>query len=268
MNEARGRRRTELYTKIEDTLSDVQVERVHDYVDALNRPMSEWVNPDSNLVTTKWLEEFRSRLQAHHSINIEPLTKTTFEDAFAASCTADKRRVTKSTSATNRFWDIKVDAESISLKTTAAQNLSPKYAKISKLTEAAWIQDQRSPVTRRLKTIELVHEFRSNVDSIIMLRAFRYTSGAPRRYELLEVPGRLFDSIAQAPKEAFAADGPRVDLPYGSAEPDMVLKIDRSDAKVTLDRIRIASCIVHAVWELPIDLGTLDESGRAAGSGA
>lgn len=265
---SRSARRSELYSKIDETLSEVQVERVHDYVDALNRPMTEWVKQDSTLVTGRWLEEFRSRLQAHHSINVEPLTKTTFEDAFAASCVADGRKVTKSVSATNRFWDIKVDSVSISLKTTAAQNLNPRFAKISKLTEAAWIQDQRSPITRRLKTIELVEEFRSNVDSIVMLRAFRYDSGAPRRYELLEIPGELFDSIGQAPKEAFAADGPRVNLPYNAVEPDMVLKIDRSDAKVTLDRIRIASCVMHATWELPFDLGAVDGAGRSAGSGA
>ncbi|MGH3673819.1 MAG: hypothetical protein ACRDSH_24830 [Pseudonocardiaceae bacterium] len=242
-------RRAQLHRKVDEELTDPQVERVHDYVDALTREIVEWVLPDSWLVSESWREEFRSRLQAHHAVNIAPLSKTTFEDAFSFACASSGNTVTRSASATNRFWDVQVGDVRLSLKTTAAKNLNPKFVHISKLTEAAWIQDQRSASGRREKTIELIRNFRENVDAIIILRAFRHASESVRRYELIEIPGALLDAVYNTPKAAFDADGPRVPLPFGETEPDLVLKLDRSDSKITLTLIRIKSCVVHAVWD-------------------
>lgn len=241
--------RTRLRRKIDQNLDDAQVVRVENYVDELTRPLNEWVNESSELITESWLQEFRSRFQAHHAVNDYPLTKTTFENAFELACRASGRKTLASTSATNRFWDLRVDGLSYSLKTTAAKNLSKRTVHISKLTEIAWLQDQRSAIGRRDRTRELFAEFRDAVDSIIMLRAFKTSTHLVQEYELIEIPGSLFDPIFQAPKEAFSADGPTVPLPYGSSSPDLQIKLDRSDSKMTIAKIQVTSCIVHACWE-------------------
>lgn len=245
------RRRAELISRVGHDLNPSQVERVHDYIDALQRRIDVSPLPGSWLATETWTEEFTSRLQAHHSINIAPLTKTTFEDAFAGASESSGHAVEISTSTTNRFWDIKLDSEGISLKTTAAKNLSREFIHISKLTEAAWIQDQRSASGRREKTIDLLQDFRSHVSRIIILRAFKYSTGQVCEYELTEIPGTLFDPIRQAPRDAFQHDGPTIPLPYGADEPDLLVKLDRSDAKITLSKIRVSSCVVHARWVFP-----------------
>ncbi|WP_143012997.1 hypothetical protein [Actinopolyspora mzabensis] len=242
--------RDDLHDKI-DALNTSQVYRVSQYVDALTRSLFEGINPESSLVTTSWLEEFRSRIQAHHAVNIAPLTRTTFEDAFAAACEAAGSDTLKSESATNRFWDIAVDHSYYSLKTTAAKNISHYYLHISKLTEAAWIQDQRTASGRRDKTLELFHEFRYQVKSIFMLRGFKNDDLTVSRYELVEIPGTLFDPIFQVPVTEFNADGPKIKLPYGSITPDLEIRIDRSDAKVTIGQIQRESCIVHGTWDFP-----------------
>lgn len=43
-----------------------------------------------------------------------------------------------------RFWDVEMDGKRLSLKSTAAENLRVGSLHISKLCEAAWIQDARS----------------------------------------------------------------------------------------------------------------------------
>ena len=58
---------------------------------------------------------------------------------------------------TQRFVDMTVKTDSgplrqLSLKSTAAQNISESTVRISKLTKAAWIQDARTPRDRRRET--------------------------------------------------------------------------------------------------------------------
>lgn len=243
--------RAELHHKV-DGLTMSQVYRVSQYVDALRRPIYEWVNPTSLLISSGWLEEFRSRLQAHHAVNTAPLTRTNFEDAFAAACEAGGSVTHVSASATNRFWDVMIDGHYYSLKTTAAKNLRHDYFHISKLTEAAWVQDQRSASGRQQKTLEMFREFRSQVESIFMLRAFKGLDGTVSKYELAEIPGGLFDSLFEVPESAFSADGPKISIPHRSNTPDLEIKIDRSDAKVTIVRIRRDRCVVHGTWDFDV----------------
>ena len=137
------------------------------------------------------------------------------------------------------------------MKSTAAQKLSKTTAHISKLTEAAWIQDVRSAKTRQEHTVELFREYRAAVDSIVMLRAFRSgTDVVPDRYELLEIPSAIFASLEDAPQSAFAADGPTIDCPYAGHPAAARVSLDRSDAKITVKQIQLSACTVHAVWQI------------------
>ena len=138
----------------------------------------------------------------------------------------------------------------LSLKSTAAKNLRERTAHISKLTEAAWIQDVRSARARRQRTLELFRDYRAAVDAIVLLRAFRGPGTIPNRYQLVEIPSDLFKSLEDVPESAFAADGPVIDCPYGGLSSAVQVSIDRSDAKITIRRIQLVACTIHVEWRL------------------
>ncbi len=117
---------------------------------------------------------------------------------------------------------------------------------ISKLTEAAWIQDCRTAAKRRENTHQLFQEYCNEVDAIVQLRYFQ----ALRRYELVEIPASLFSQVLHLGKVHFAADGPTINIPIGKDPPDFTLKLDRSDAKITLANINKDLCLVHGTWQL------------------
>ena len=117
---------------------------------------------------------------------------------------------------------------------------------ISKLTEAAWIQDCRTAAKRREHTHRLFKEYCSEVDAIVQLRYFQ----SLQLYELFEIPVSLFSQIMDVGRDHFSADGPTINIPIGKNPPDFTLKLDRSDAKVTIARINKHLCLVHGIWQL------------------
>ena len=242
-----------------DDLSPMGVRFVTRMVDSLaDPPQARLPAPEPTWITVEpdWIEYFGLMISAHHGVTVEALGLSSFESAFRGACEAVGWSVDPSGSATRRFVDLTVkeaDAEvrKLSLKSTAAQRLSKTSAHISKLTEAAWIQDVRSARTRREQTLELFEEYRAAVDAIIMLRAFRVDpTTMPHRYQLIEVPTSIFESLADAPLSAFDADGPTIDCAYVGNPAAARVSLDRSDAKITVKRIQISVCDVHAEWEL------------------
>ena len=142
----------------------------------------------------------------------------------------------------------------LSLKSTAAQRLSAATAHISKLTEAAWIQDVRSARVRRERTLELFQQYRAAVDSIVMLRAFRRQDAVPDKYQLLEIPTAISASLEEVPLSAFAADGPTIDCAFQGEPAAARVSLDLSDAKITVEQIKLSSCLLHVEWHmLPSD---------------
>ena len=79
-----------------------------------------------------------------------------------------------------------------------------------------------------------------------MLRAFR-KEGIPHRYELLEIPTALFASVQEAPLTVFQRDAPSIHCEV-DGKLAAVIAIDRSDAKITVKRIQLSACTVHAEW--------------------
>ena len=143
-------------------------------------------------------------ISAHHGVTVEALGQSSFESAFRDACEAVGWSVDPPGSATRRFVDLTVEAaegqvRKLSLKSTAQRRLSETSAHISKLTEAAWIQDARSARTRMDKTLELFRQYNAAVDAIIMLRAFRADrTTIPHRYQLIEIPTAILESLATA----------------------------------------------------------------------
>lgn len=238
-----------------DSFSRVQVEFVARVMDSLANPPSTDIRQAGTWLTDspEWAEYFGLALSVHHSATVEPLGLTAFETVFRNACEHLGWAVDPPGSRTRRFIDLTVRADHgperrLSLKSTAARNLSRSSVHISKLTEAAWVQDTRTARARREKTQELFRQYQSAVSEIIMLRAFR--SGpdqVPSRYQLVEIPASIFDSIQSAPLTMFERDAPLLECRI-NGELVAVVAIDRSDAKITVRRIQLTACTVHAEW--------------------
>jgi hypothetical protein len=69
-------------------------------------------------------------------------------------------------------------------------------------------------------------------------------------YELVEVPVSLFSQVLEVSRKHFSADGPMINIPVGKDPPDFTLKLDRSDAKITIANINKGLCLVHGTWQL------------------
>lgn len=238
-----------------DSFSPVQVEFVAQVMDSLAHPPSTIIQQTGTWLTEspEWTEYFGLALSVHHSATAEPLGLTAFETVFRNACEHMGWTIDPPRSRTRRFVDLTVRASEgserrLSLKSTAARNLSRGFVHISKLTEAAWVQDTRTARARRTETRDLFQAYQSAVSEIIMLRAFRPGSGqVPYRYQLVEIPASIFDSIQSAPLALFERDAPRIDCLVDGVV-SAVVAIDRSDAKITVRRIQISACTVHAEW--------------------
>lgn len=233
--------------EISRTLTREQAAQVLAVARAMTRPIEEAILPGSAVVTPAFAAEFRARLQAHHATYTTPMDRLSFENAFLAASRAAGRSAQDAPSKTTRFYDATVDGEQIALKFEGAKNLQDGRLKISKLSEAAWIQDMRSARLRREKTFAFVDELLEAVQRIFVLR-FHQRSPVPR-YELVEIPVASFALVKQATVADFDSDGPRIVA--ADADGDVLrLRIDRSDSKITIDQINKARCIVHADWRL------------------
>jgi hypothetical protein len=203
------------------------------------------MNPDSPLNSMEFESEFRSKLLTHHCFMGSPLFQESFDSAFISACSHAGHIVSRAPDG-RRFWDVMIDGRRISLKSTKAKNLREGILHISKLTEAAWIQDCRTAAKRREFTFKLFREYNAEVDAIIQLRYFL----SSRRYELVEIPVSLFSQVFMVDKSHFSSDGPTINIPIGKQPPDFTLKLDRSDAKITLANINKSLCLIHGTWEL------------------
>ena len=242
-----------------DGLSPMGVRFVARMVDSLADPpqaLRSASRPTWITAEPDWIEYFGLLISAHHGLAVDALGLSSFESAFRDACEIVGWRVDPPASATQRFLDLTVETPDgqrrrLSLKSTAAQNLSNSTADVSKLTEAAWMQDVRSARARRSKTLELFDEYRDAVDAIVMLRAFRVDRQTmPHRYQPLEIPTAIFSSLRELPVAAFSADGPTLDCAFGGDDVAARVLLDRSDGKVTVKQIKLSACDVHEEWEL------------------
>ncbi|OQS14253.1 hypothetical protein B0T36_14650 [Nocardia donostiensis] len=239
-----------LHHKI-DQLSPQGVDVVSGVVDAILTPTETVLLEGSWLTTPEWAEGFTARLHAHHALSREPLSTTQFEAAFEAACESAGWHVTPAASATQRFFDTVVSvpgygAKSLSLKASSARDMRRGWVHISKLTEAAWIQDARRQVDRRDRIVELFREYREAATAIVMLRGFELEHGVD--YELIEIPTSLFEVVDSL--DVARAQNATISFPPDARPPDFKIRIDRSDSKITLTGILLDRCLVHGRWAL------------------
>jgi hypothetical protein len=219
--------------------------RLKEFVSALRTNCKVEMNPKSPFNSDAFESEFRSKLLTQHCFMGSPLFQESFDSAFIAACSHAGHKVEEAADG-QRFWDLIVDGRRISLKSSKAKSLHEDTLHISKLTEAAWIQDCRTATKRREHTRRLFKEYCAEVDAIVQLRYFQ----SLHRYKLVEIPVSFFSQIMDVGREHFAADGPTINIPIGKNPSDFTLKLDRSDAKVTIAKIDKHLCLVHGVWQL------------------
>ena len=229
------------------TLDDEQVGKLLEVARVMARPIKETINPKSNLMTPAFVAEFRARLQAHHATHTTQMDRLGFENAFLSASRAAGFKTEEAPSKTTRFYDATVNGEKVALKTEGAQSMKADFLHISKLSEAAWIQDMRSAKKRYEASIALVDDFLDAVDRIYVLRYYQ-ASEAPH-YELVEIPVDHFKLIKKLKQADFNSDAPRPKISDSKGD-IMVFKLDRSDSKVTIAKIAKARCVVHGDWVL------------------
>ncbi|MGW6059180.1 hypothetical protein [Streptomyces sp. NPDC055189] len=233
--------------------NEPQLRQIRNIVDAMLRPVTESINPESNLVSHLFSAEFKARLQAHHGTHTTPLDRLAFENALAASCGVEGMVVELAPSKTTRFWDLRVDGDQFSAKSTSAKGIKLHELHTSKLSEGAWIQDCRSARMRYDGTMKLFDEFLAAVQRWIVLRAFKLRSDPGTLvYELVEVPMSLVAAVKDLGVQDFSSDSPRIDV-HDEAGLTLQLVLDRSDSKVTIQKIPKQRCIVHGTWKLEGD---------------
>ena len=162
-----------------DRFSQTQIEFVATVVKSLSNPPRTDIREQGTWLTgsPEWVEYFSLALSVHHGATTEPLGLTAFETVFRNACKAANWILDPLGFAARRFVDLEVacgtgPARHLSLKSTAAGNLSETTARISKLTDVAWIQDVGTARDRRARLRKLVQDDQQAVDAIIMLRAF------------------------------------------------------------------------------------------------
>lgn len=247
--------RGELHAKIE-LLNDAQVVVVARFVDAVTGATDVELLETSWFATSIWAEDFTARLRAYHANAEDPLSSTAFEAVFVGACRTAGWEVDRAASATHRFFDVTLvrpgaAARTLSLKASSAKDMTRQTVHISKLTEAAWIQDARRARDRKPLTVQLFDDYRAATSSILMLRAFRSSSPPMLEYQLLEIPTEIFARVAGVSTLDF--QGGTVPVRGLTGEVDFKIRLDRSDAKITLTGIRLGVCTVHGSWKLPTE---------------
>ncbi len=135
----------------------------------------------------------------------------------------------------------------MALKGSAAKDIKEDRVHISKLCEAAWIQDVRGSIQRAEAAKNQIRMYINVVDRIYQLRVI--PNAQQWIYQLVEIPVSLFEPILHLDRNLFAPDGPRIEV-TDSHGLCMVFILDRSDSKITIGRIPIGRCITHGRWSL------------------
>ncbi|MFM5949346.1 MAG: hypothetical protein ACKOPM_08965 [Novosphingobium sp.] len=224
--------------------SETEQRNLDELLAAMRAPCAETFD-GANYLNAEFAQEFRAAIAIHHYYLRATLGTNFFEAAFKKAAIAAGHDL-RSAPEGGRFWDIELDGKKVSLKSSAAASMRVGKLHISKLCEAAWIQDVRGAAARESATKSLFAEYVSVVDSIIQLRYFR----SAQTYEMVQIPSKLLSQVAAVPRSEFAPDGPTIGIPVGQEIPDFTLKLDRSDAKVTLANINKDACRVLGSWRL------------------
>jgi hypothetical protein len=129
------------------SVTEAEERRLREFITALRTDCVARMNSESIFNAESFESEFRSKLLTHHCFMGSPLFQESFDSAFIAACSYAGHQI-ELAPVGQRFWDVRIDGRRISLKSSKAKSLRSETLHISKLTEAAWIQDCRTAAKR------------------------------------------------------------------------------------------------------------------------
>ncbi len=213
----------------------------------------EVIAPDTDIVTAEFATNFRTRLQLHHATHEEVFKKKTFEFAFKAASIVAGRSAAMDANATSAGYDVKVDGVRYSLKTEAGKRPSTSQIKISKLMEARWIRECRTGQDYLVNMDKVVRHI-GHYDRVVILRAFQVkTPFQGVRYDLWEIPHELLRLVTTIKAEDFSArmkSGTSTVVVKSNGKAVYKLRLDGSVEKITLEKLQLTACRVHASWSV------------------
>lgn len=234
------------------TLDDPTCAVLETIVAGLSARFVEDIAKDTDIVTTPFAKNFRTRLQLHHATHEEVFKKKTFEFAFKAASIVAGRTAELDANVTSAGYDVKVDQTRYSLKTEAGKNTSSTHIKISKLMEARWIRECRTGADY-LANMGKVQAHLTHYDRVLILRAFQVT--APFRgvrYDLWEIPHALLSRVSTIKASDFTerldSGTSTVVVKADSGSDAFKLRLDGSVEKITLEKLPVILCKKHASW--------------------
>jgi len=222
-----------------------------DLAKALQRKIDVKINPNSDLMTPAFVEDFSARLIAYHALHEQKLTKKTFEFVFCGACRAAGSNAVITSSPVNPGVDVTVDGIRYSLKTEGAAGMTKSSITISKLMEARWIRECESPGDFAREASRRISEHLQHYQRIITLRAFEYDSVI--EYDLIEIPLSILKYVEKLEARNFTqrtrngGSSARIVL---EGKQLFTLRLDGSVEKVTVSNLRMDVCRIHGSWRI------------------
>ena len=223
---------------------------------ALCRRVSVRIDPGSDIVTASFERDFSGRLLLFHAMHDAALTKKTFEYFFCGASRAAGRTAVQTQNSVHAGEDAVIDGQKFSLKTEGGKTIRRTFAHISKLMEARWIRECASEsdfceCAHRRIVAHLMH-----YERILSLRSFQ--TGRTWEYELVEIPRKVLLRISTLNPGDFSAritnGSSRATVRGEQGEPLFVLSMDGSVEKVTVRNLDVRSCVVHARWQVVLEV--------------
>jgi hypothetical protein len=217
--------------------------------------MTEKREPNSDLVSEVFLEEFGVHLLAHHGTASRPLTKEQFERAMERVMKLSGRNAERSPMG-NPGHDITIDGKKYSLKTQADAHMKSDRLWISKFMELGkgdWSDKPRQLTGLRDQFLKHLNSY----DRILSLRALeRNDAGRSHwHYELVEIPKKLLEE-ASGGKLEMRMDSKQMPRPGYCTVTDKkgIVKFrlyfdGGTERKLQIKDLKKDLCTVHGEWD-------------------
>lgn len=236
------------------TLSSERVELLVEMAQALTRSVTARVDANSDLVTPAFERDFSGRLLLFHAMHDAALTKKTFEYLFCGASRAAGRTASQTVNSVHPGEDVIVDGHKFSLKTESGNSISKTSVHISKLMEARWIRECVTPEQFCLSAQTKIAAHLGHYERILTLRSFQ--SERTVLYQLVEIPRSVLLRIASLKPTDFSArtanGSTSATVRDSQGNTFFVLSLDGSVEKITIRRLDIGLCTIHATWQVSV----------------
>lgn len=247
----------ELRQRLNDKLDRLTPEgcaALEPFVDALGTTVTSTPAAGSDVVTMVFDRRFAASLLLHHAHTRLPMVKTVFEHVTVAAFRADGRCAALTDNATYPGRDLTVNGVGYSLKTSAAKKINANFITISKFSEAQQIRDCRTGEDFRRLVARIFDKHLASYARVLKLRVFLQAKDV-LRYELVELPYDLLAAAALLKADDFSPRTPKggtIAVITRNGEPAWKLRLDGSVEKVTISQFRVALCVTHGRWVVPV----------------